>query len=429
MPLRAAGAGRVRQAPASPPEVTAIEANAADKTPTSLVRNGSFLLLWAGQFVSQMGDRLAWVAFPWLVWKVTGSTLGTGAVFALYTLPYLFFGAAAGVFVDRFNRRWVMVSMDAVRAGLVLLVPLVAGRSLPLVYVLSFAIATCGVLFEPARLAIVPEIVPADRLLRANSFLATTENLTEILGWAAAGVLVAVMSTTAAFRLDAASFAVSGVCLALIRYRAPVRAAAERTARAFLAELREGLSFLRHHRWLLLNTAMILASIAGIGASAPLGFFLAVRVFGLDTSAFGALEAAMGIGLFVGSLLLAALATRARKGWTMIAGLIAMGLCLALVAVTHTVWQACIPYALFGVANAAAIIAVDTYLQEAVPEGLRGRVLGARLTLTQGTYALGVLVSGALAGVVDVRVLFVAAGAVIALPAVAGIFSRSIRDV
>ena len=114
------------------------------------------MLLWAGQFVSQIGDRLAWVAFPWLVYQATGSTLGTGAVFAIYTLPYLFFGAAAGVLVDRLNRRWVMVAMDVLRAGLALLVPLVAGWSLPLVYVLSFAIATGGVLFEPALLAIVP---------------------------------------------------------------------------------------------------------------------------------------------------------------------------------------------------------------------------------------------------------------------------------
>ena len=67
----------------------AIEANAvaADIQPTPLYRNAGFLLLWAGQFVSQMGDRLAALAFPWLVYSSTGSALGTGAVFALYTLP------------------------------------------------------------------------------------------------------------------------------------------------------------------------------------------------------------------------------------------------------------------------------------------------------------------------------------------------------
>jgi len=385
-------------------------------------------LLWAGQFVSQIGDRLAWVAFPWIVYEATGSALGTGAVFALYTLPYLFFGAAAGVFVDRFDRRRLMVTMDVVRVGLALLVPVAVVWSLPLVYVLSFAISTATVLFEPARLAIVPEIVPKDRLLRANSFLATAENLTEILGWALAGVLVATLSTTAAFRLDAASFAVSAVCIALMRYRAPAGAAAERAARAFWHELREGLSFLRHHRGLFVNTVMIVASVIGIGASAPLTFFLAVAVFGGDTRAFGILEASMGLGYFAGSLILAAAATRVRKGTTMILGLVAMGVCLALVPVTEEVWQACIPYAVFGIANAAALIAVDTYLQETVPAQLRGRVLGTRLTLTQGTYALAVLASGALVAVVDVQVLFVVAGAIIALPAIAGVFCHDVRD-
>lgn len=408
----------------------AIEANASviEEPITSLARNRSFMLLWAGQFVSQIGDRLAWVAFPWLVYRATGSTLGTGAVFALYTLPYLFFGAAGGVLVDRFDRRRLMITMDILRAVLALLVPIAAVKSLPLVYVLSFVISTGGVLFEPARLAIIPEIVPASGLLRANSFLATAENLTEILGWALAGVVVAALSTATAFRLDSLSFLVSAICLLLIRYRSPLRAAAERATRSFTRELRDGIGFMRRHRGLLANTIMVVASTAGIGASAPLTFFLAVRVFGGDTRTFGALEAAMGIGYFAGSLVLAALAKRVRKGWAMTLGLATMGLCLALVPVADVVWQACVLYVLFGIANATALIAVDTYLQEIVPEGLRGRVLGTRLTLTQGTYSLAVLVSGALATAVGVHILFVLAGVVIAAPALVGVLVRDIRD-
>ena len=87
-----------------------------------------------------------------------------------------------------------------------------------------------------------------------------------------------------------------------------------------------------------------------------------------------------------------------------------MGVCLALVALTGSVWVAAIPFALFGVANAVVLIAVDTFLQQTVPEGMRGRVFSTRFMLTQGTYAVSVLVGGALAGVVDVRVLFVVAG-------------------
>ena len=74
---------------------------AVDGPPASLTHNRNFWLLWVGQFISQMGDRLAMVAFPWLVYRSTGSALSTGAVLALYTLPYVLFGAFAGVLMDR----------------------------------------------------------------------------------------------------------------------------------------------------------------------------------------------------------------------------------------------------------------------------------------------------------------------------------------
>jgi MFS family permease len=386
------------------------------------------LLLWAGQFVSQMGDRLAALAFPWLVYTSTGSALGTGAVFALYTLPYVLFGAFAGVAVDRLDKRRLMVAVDLIRAALVVVVPLVATRSLPAVYVLSFAMATAGVFFEPSKLAILPEIVTPERLLRANSLFSTSENLTEILGWAFAGLLLASVSTSLAFQLDAVTFAVSAVALMLMRYRAPVRAAAENTARAFWGELREGSRFLVSERGLRANTIMIVVCVAGLGAAYPLTFLFAVDVLGGGAGAFGALEAAVGAGFLVGSLALVALASRVHKGRAMIVGLAVMGACLALVATTESVWAAAVPLAVFGIANAIVLIAVDTYLQEVVPHGMRGRVLGSRFTITQGTYALSVLAGGALAGVVDVRILFIVAGTIVAMSSLVGLLAREVRE-
>ena len=401
---------------------------ASDAQGVPLNRNASFLLLWAGQFISQIGDRLAALALPWLVYTTTGSALGTGAVFALYTLPYVLFGAFAGVAVDRFDKRRLMIATDLIRAALVLAVPFVAERSLPAVFVISFAISTAGVFFDPAKLAILPEIVPPGRLLRANSLLSTGENLTEILGWALAGALLASVSTAAAFELDAITFAVSAVALTLMRYRAPARAAAERSARAFWHEMREGFSFLRHDRGLRANTIMILVCVAGLGASYPLTFLLAVDVLDGGTGAFGALEAVVGAGYLAGSLAVLAFAPRVRKGRLMIGGLALMGGCLALVASAGSVWTAAIPFAVFGMANAAALIAVDTYMQEVVPQGMRGRVLGTRFTLTQGMYALSVLVGSALAGIVDVRTLFVVAGAIVVASALVGLLSREVRE-
>ncbi len=375
-----------------------------------------------------MGDRLAALAFPWLVYSSTGSALGTGAVFALYTLPYVLFGAFAGVAVDRLDKRRLMVAVDLIRAVLVVAVPLVATRSLTAVYVLSFAMATAGVFFEPAKLAILPEIVTPGRLLRANSLFSTSENLTEILGWAVAGLLLASVSTSVAFRLDAVTFAVSAAALLLMRYRAPVRAAADHTVSAFLAELREGFRFLARDRGLRANTVMIVVCVAGLGAAYPLTFLFAIDVLDGGAGAFGALEAAVGAGFLAGSLALVALASRVHKGRAMIIGLAVMGACLALVATAESVWVAAVPLAFFGVANAIVLIAVDTYLQQVVPHGMRGRVLGTRFTITQGTYALSVLVGGALAGVVDVRILFIVAGAIVAVSSLVGLLTREVRE-
>ena len=173
---------------------------------------------------------------------------------------------------------------------------------------------------------------------------------------------------------------------------------------------------------------MVVAFVAGLGASYPLTFLLAVRVFDAGTKAFGIFEAVMGVGYLAGSVALATLATRFPKGLAMAIGWAVMGASLIAVAATESVWQACIPLAVLGFFNAIALIALDTWLQDVVPERLRGRVFGARFTLTQGTYAISVLVGGALAGVFDVRALFIVAGVLMAIPGIAALFVRGIRD-
>lgn len=367
------------------------------------------------------------VAFPWLVYEETGSALSTGAILALYTLPYVVFGTFAGVVIDRFNKRALMVLADVLRAALVVMVPVAAGWSLPAVYILGFLVASVAVFFEPTKLAMIPEIVPREKLLRANSILVMGDNLTEVLGYGLAGAIVAVVSKDTAFRLDALTFLVSAGALLLMPYKAPARTA-QRVARSFLRELREGASYLRGHRGLLANTVMVLAAAAGLGAGYPLTFLLAVQVLDGGAEAFGFFEAAIGAGYLVGSIAVAATATRLRKGLAMTIGLALMGASIVLIAAAPSVAVAIGPLLLVGTANAVVLIAIDTYVQEVVPEGMRGRVWGARFAFTQGTFALSVLAGGALATVVDIRALFILAGAMVAVPGIVALFIRQIRD-
>ncbi len=391
------------------------------------MRDKNFLLLWTGQFVSQMGDKLAAVALPWLVYQHTGSEFSTGVVFALYTLPYALMGTPAGVVVDRFNKRTIMLSADLLRALFMAMIPLVAEFSVVAIYALAFLAASLTALFEPAKLAILPEIVPATRLLRANSLLAIAENITEVVGYGFAGLLLATVSTSTAFQLDAMTFVGSAVALACMTYH-PTGDPLGRHAQPVFRELKEGLRYLMTHRGLLANTAMSVGAAAGAGATYPLTFLFAVRILHGGPKAFGYLEGALGLGFLGGSLMLASAARRVHKGTAMIAGLALTGLGFVLLSLVSSTWLAAAILLLGGVANAAALIAVDTYVQQAVPEALRGRVWGTRFTLTQGTYALSALAAGALAAAADTRILLVMAGSLIAFPAIAGSFIGEIRD-
>jgi len=401
-----------------------IEATAVDR---SLHGNRNFLLLWAGQFVSQLGDKLALVAFPWLVYQSTHSALNTGVVLAIYTLPYVLFGVVAGVLIDRFNKRLIMIFSDLLRAALVLCVPLAANWSIAAVFVLGFLVSSIGVFFDPCRLAIVPELVSPPQLVRANSLLATADSLTEVIGLAAAGFIVYGVGTRIAFSVDSITFVVSAVALSFMVYEGRPKPETRLDGGAVRREAGEGVSFIVHNRGMLMNTIMVAAATVGLGAIYPLTFLYAVQVVGGGARTFGVLEATLAAGFLVGALALTAVADRVRKGVLMIVGMTALGACLIVIGTIDKMPLALVPFFLGGLANAVFLIAIDTYLQETVPEELRGRVSGVRFTLIQGLYAASVLIGGALAASYSVQGLFMVFGLIAVIPALAGAFVPEIR--
>jgi MFS family permease len=401
--------------------------------PRSFTRSPNFVLLVGGQFISQMGDRLAMVAFPWLVYTTTHSALSTGVVLAMFTLPYVLFGALAGGVLDRLDRRGVMVAADILRGGLVLAVPFVAEHSPNAVFVLAFLTSSATVFFDPGLMALLPDIVPGEDLLRANSVLAATTHFTEILGYATAGFVVFYLMRTA-FTVDAATFGVSAVTLlAMTLGEAPPRIGrpADGTTThglAFLTEIREGVSYLVRHVGLRANTVLTLAAVAGVGASYPLTFLLAAdRFHGIRT--FGFMEAAIAVGYVAGSIVLGVFGKHLRKGLAITIGLMVMGVCYSLPWFLHALPLVLADFAVLGVANAAVLISIDTYVQSIVPDRLRGRVWGVRFTLTQGVYAAGVLVAGALAAAVALGPLFGLCGLIVFVPALVGLFVPAVRDI
>jgi MFS family permease len=271
-----------------------------------VLRRRNFRLLFLGQGVSVLGDRMVAVALAFAVIELGGSVSDVGLVLAAGWAPLALTVLAGGVVADRTSRRTVMLAADLVRiatqgtmAGL-----LIAGAAeIWMLAVLAGLTGAATGFFNPASTGLLPQVVPDDELHPANALRATALSASEILGPLLAGVLVAAVGAGWAIAVDAATFAVSGVCLALLR--PPARE--EREAVSFLADLRAGWRAFAGRRWVWTFVAYFGVGNMLWGAWSALGPTVAERDLG-GPAVWGTILGAVGVGALVGSLL----ATRAR---------------------------------------------------------------------------------------------------------------------
>ncbi len=196
-----------------------------------------------------------------MVLVTTGSAIETAFVFLAAALPNLFLSPFAGTFVDRWDKKEVLVVSDILRAAVILLIPIAAVTNILLVYPLSFMVTAISVFFRPARVAILPSIVEDDELITANAALWLGETIADVIGYALAGLLVAGLASALplAFWLDSATYLASAILLATLAVR-PAEGSGEAagedegTGDGFFGEMRAGWDFLRHETVLLANT-------------------------------------------------------------------------------------------------------------------------------------------------------------------------------
>src|SRR3954469_7531787 len=221
--------------------------------PEVLRTEAQFRLLFAGQVLSLVGDRVMLVALPFAVLEAGGSIEAVGLVVTAQLVPFLVFALAGGVIADRGDRRRVLIASDVARLivqgiGGVLLV---ADAASPLALgVLAALYGTADAFFQPAFAGLLPQTVShPGQLQPANALRGMSFSVASIAGPTVAGVLVAAIGAGAAMLFDAGSFAVSGACL--VRLRPVVVAdAAEETPPPFVTAIRAGWREVRSRRWI-----------------------------------------------------------------------------------------------------------------------------------------------------------------------------------
>jgi MFS family permease len=417
----------------------AVERRAAPRRHHPYVRlalNGSFSALWVGQLISLLGDRIHQVALAFLVLGATNNSASAVAfVFLAATLPNLLLGPVAGTFVDRWNHRDVMVVSDLLRAAVVLLIPIAAEVNLVLVYPLVFLVTTISIFFRPARTAIVPQIVARDELLTANSATWLSDTFADIAGYPLAALFVTFLGAALplAFWVDAGTYIASALLIASMAVPALLRGGGRTMPTPnFLAEMREGWHFLRHETVLLANTLQGAVGQFAVGVLLALTPNYATQVIQRGAirpeTAYGFLEAGIGLGNLIGGFAIGLIGARLAKGRLVIVGYTAWGLCTAALAIAGQLPIAVGLMIGSGIANMVYIIPSQTLFQERAPAELIGRVVGFRFSLVFGSLTLAMALAGLLVAAIGIAPVIGIFGIVTALAGLAGLLIPAVRD-
>jgi predicted MFS family arabinose efflux permease len=387
----------------------------------SVLRRRDFALLWTGGLVSVAGDWVLNAALPFFVYDVTGSTVATAGMIVARLAPSVLLGSVAGVFVDRWRRKRVLVCTNLLQAAVVALLLLVpAEGSLWVVFAVAAAQSVISSFASPAESALLPGLVGPDELLAANALNTLNNRIARLAGVPLGGVLLARAGLEAVVVVDAVSFAAAAVLIAPIAAPTVPRVLVQASSawESFWREWREGLRLVGNDRTISLLFLVFGLMTFGGTMLDPLTVAWVRDVLGEGPQVFTwilTVHAASGI---VGSLLVGGLgrrfAPRDLIGW----GSVVAGAALALRYNLPSIALALTMSAVAGITSVASSTGVETLAMESVRDELRGRVFGS-LNATLGLLSLaGAALSGVLAEIVGIVPMLNVATALIALAGV-----------
>ncbi len=422
----------------------------------SVLKNGTFQVFSWSQAVSLFGDKLDYMALLAMIAFYAGrygwdSARAISYLSVIVAMPVVLFGPLAGILVDRWDRRKVMVFCDSARTLLVLAVPLVAlaTSSLVLIYVVTFLVFLCGLFFNTARMSIIPNLVGSDHLLGANSFMSFIGRVATFLGMFLGGLIVDWQgwshlgirpAWTAGFYIDALTYFVSVVALLVIfkrmgqKWQAGGRGRRETPeVKLFLTQQARMIHEVREAFHLVRGQPSVLFVYCSVFLMVILGaavFVLYVPIIqntkelgsglGLGTQGVGFVGAIGSVGLVLSSMGYGLLGHKVKKHKVMLTSFLVLGLVGAGLAVSKSFAPVAPLVFIAGLALSPVYIGMDTLLHESVPEAARGRIFSTRDWLLHLAFAISALIIGQLTNFASTRRLLFGISLLIAALSVVG---------
>ncbi len=396
----------------------------------SWLRNRDLNYLFIGQLISQVGDAMFHIGLLWLVLEMTGSKSAMGTIAMLGYLPVLLLGVPAGVLADRVDRRRLMMLADLLRAMVVavlLALCLTGSIELWMLLIVAILLASFSTPFNPARDALIPQLVQEEDLLAANSAIQVTGFAAWMIGPALGAGLISVVGLNHLFTFDVLSFLLSLLALMAIRYRpVPREPEPEDTATGAFSDLWRYLLREKKVGIILGLTAMQNFFIMG---PAIVGVPIFVKeVLGKGAGSYALVESSLGFGMVVGALTVQKLGRRFGTGRVLLFGMMFDGVTHGLVYWCGSLQMLMGLLAFHALGIPLIVVCRTSLIQSWVDEGRRGRIFSLVNMSVIGVTALSTGVTGWLAEVMSIQAIFGLFGAAAFLCGILGCFVPSLTS-
>ena len=378
--------------------------------------NRNLNLLLSGQLVSQIGDKFYMLAVAFLVLKTTGSPAKMGLVLFCSVFPSMLLGFISGAFIDRYNRKVIIVGADVIRglivSGVCVLYYLGA-LSFPMLLVAQILLSVCTAFFDPAIPTIIPQIVKRGQLTRANSQTQFVSGISTIIGPILGGLTVAWAGYLTVFIINAGSYLISAFFESFIHLPARENAAVENTG--IIADIREGCRYVYTRKSLvviLLMVGIIHFFVGSIEAIIPV---LATNLSGDGAKNMGFIQTCFGLGTVIAAFIISIRNINNKESLFLFGSVFFIGVVLLVLSGLHLLGiRNVFPFLAFFLAIGGLIIFAGTsfrsILQKQVDDMMMGRVFGFVSSVGNISIPLATLIYGILLEYLSHNVLLAASG-------------------
>ncbi|MBO3463160.1 MFS transporter [Aetokthonos hydrillicola Thurmond2011] len=389
---------------------------------SALLKNRDFMVLWLGQLVSQLADKIFFVLIVAILENYpTPHGLAENSKYSIlmmaFTIPAILFGSAGGIFVDRFSKKLILIGSDVVRGLLILLIPLLP-RQFFILLLLTFAISTMTQFFAPAEQAVIPVLVNRSNLLAANAIFSSTMMGALIVGFAVGEPILSLAKAVMGEEYGqefvvGGLYLLSGISIQLINFKKHQQTEESNTALTPWMDFKEGLNYLKKNR-LVLNAMLQLVTLYCVFAALTVLAIRLAAAYGLKEKQFGFFLAAAGVGMVLGAGILGHWGERFHRKPLPLIGFLMMAVVLGLFTFTQNVLIALALCAVLGVGASFIGVPMQTLIQQQTPPTMLGKVFGFQNHAVNIALSVPLAITGPVTDALGLRTVLVVMSIVVA---------------